>query len=184
EPLTAYYVIYLVISILGVVLENYYCALLLLDIIVKNSITRDVLMAMVTPWKQLVMATLLQAFVIYIYSFYIFYFFPNDVDDGWCNSLYACLKFTLSYGLQNGGGVGDGFIHSVGQRLLLDLSFYCIVIVILLNVIFGIIIDTFSSLRVNKLERTRDTLEVCFICGINKQVFDRASDEPEGFKTH
>jgi inositol 1,4,5-triphosphate receptor type 3 len=37
---------------------------------------------------------------------------------------------------------------------------------------------------VEKLERNRDTLEVCFICGINKQVFDRASDEPEGFKTH
>ena len=50
--------------------------------------------------------------------------------------------------------------------------------------IFGIIIDTFSSMRVDKLERVRDTLEICFICGINKQVFDRASDEPEGFKTH
>jgi len=184
EPLTVYYVIYLVISILGVVLENYYCSLLLLDIIAKNSITRDVLMAMVTPWKQLLMALLLEGFVIYIFSFYIFYFFRFDVDDGWCDTLYDCLKFTLSYGLQNGGGIGDAFQHSVGQRLLLDLTFYCVVIVILLNVIFGIIIDTFSSLRVDKLERQRDTLEVCFICGINKQVFDRASDEPEGFKTH
>jgi hypothetical protein len=95
-----------------------------------------------------------------------------------------CFKFTLSFGLQNGGGVGDSFIHSTGQRLILDISFYCIVLVILLNVIFGIIIDTFSSLRVEKLERNKDTLETCFICGINKQVFDRSSDEPEGFKTH
>ena len=90
----------------------------------------------------------------------------------------------MSYGLQNGGGVGDAFIHSVGQRLFLDLAFFVVVIVILLNVIFGIIIDTFSSLRVDKLARVKDTLEICFICGINKQVFDRASDEPEGFKTH
>jgi len=72
----------------------------------------------------------------------------------------------------------------VGQRLLLDITFFVVVIVILLNVIFGIIIDTFSSMRVDKLERIKDTNEVCFICGINKQVFDRASDEPEGFKTH
>ena len=42
-----------------------------LDIIVKNSITRDVLMSMVTPWKQLVMALVLELFVIYIFSFYI-----------------------------------------------------------------------------------------------------------------
>jgi len=46
------------------------------------------------------------------------------------------------------------------------------------------IIDTFSSLRAEKLEKTRDTMEVCFICGIDKQIFDRASDEPDGFKTH
>ncbi len=83
-----------------------------------------------------------------------------------------------------GGGVADGFIHAVGQRLLLDILFFIVVIVVLLNVIFGIIIDTFSSMRVDKLERIKDTNEVCFICGINKQVFDRASDEPEGFKTH
>jgi hypothetical protein len=80
--------------------------------------------------------------------------------------------------------VGDVFIHSVGQRLILDLAFFCVVIVILLNVIFGIIIDTFSSMRVDKLERQKDTAELCFICGINKQIFDRASDEPDGFKTH
>jgi uncharacterized protein with ATP-grasp and redox domains len=54
----------------------------------------------------------------------------------------------------------------------------------LLNIIFGIIIDTFSSLRADKLKRSTDTLEVCFICSIDKQVFDRASDEPDGFQNH
>ena len=71
DPMTVYYVIYLVISILGVAVDNYYCSLLLLDIIVKNSITRDVLMSMVSPWKQLLMALILEVFVIYIFSFYI-----------------------------------------------------------------------------------------------------------------
>jgi hypothetical protein len=106
------------------------------------------------------------------------------MESAFCETLFGCFKYTLSSGFLNGGGVGDTFIHSVGQRLILDLAFFCVVIVILLNVIFGIIIDTFSSMRVDKLERVRDTLELCFICGIHKQTFDRASDEPEGFKTH
>jgi hypothetical protein len=48
----------------------------------------------------------------------------------------------------------------------------------------GMIIDTFGSLRAQKMVRMKDTLEVCFICNIDKQVFDRAADESEGFKTH
>jgi hypothetical protein len=71
DPLTVYYVVYLIISVLGVTVDNYYCSLLLLDIVVKNSVTRDVLMAIVTPGKQLVMALLLEIFVIYIFSFFI-----------------------------------------------------------------------------------------------------------------
>jgi hypothetical protein len=94
------------------------------------------------------------------------------------------MKMTLSYGLQNGGGIADSFSHTTGPRLILDLTFFCVVLVVLLNVFLGMIIDTFSSLRADKIERMRDTMEVCFICGIEKQIFDRASDEPDGFKTH
>jgi hypothetical protein len=69
-------------------------------------------------------------------------------------------------------------------RWLLDETYYLLIIVMLLNIIFGIIIDTFSSLRLQKLARMEDTVGVCFICGIEKQIFDRASDEPDGFKKH
>jgi len=111
-------------------------------------------------------------------------YYRDEVSTGFCDTLYDCLKHTLSYGFQNGGGIGDTFDHSTGVRLILDLSFFVVVLVVLLNVFLGMIIDTFSSLRADKLERLRDTNEVCFICNIDKQVFDRASDEPEGFKTH
>jgi hypothetical protein len=71
DPLTIYYTIYLIISILGVASANYFCALLLLDIVVKNATLRDVLNSIITPWKQLVMALILEVFVIYIYSFFV-----------------------------------------------------------------------------------------------------------------
>ena len=70
DGMTAYYVWFLVVSILAVVLADYYMSVLLLDIVVKDATTRAVLRAVVTPWKALAMGALLQAFVIYIYSFF------------------------------------------------------------------------------------------------------------------
>jgi hypothetical protein len=183
EPLTMYYVFYLSLCFLGLFVNNYFCSLQLLDIIVKDSTTRAVLEAIVTPAKQLLMAAILEIFVIYIFAFYIFFFFPEDAG-GFCDSLWNCFKFSVSYGLQNGGGIADAFEHSTGVRLILDLLFFVVVLIILLNVFLGMIIDTFGSLRADKNEILRDTTEICFICGISKQVFDRASDEPDGFNTH
>lgn len=73
---------------------------------------------------------------------------------------------------------------SIGGQWIADTTYFLVVIIMLLNIVFGIIIDTFSSLRAAKLERMEDTTEICFICGIDKQVFDRASSEPDGFQTH
>jgi len=71
EPLTLYYTYYVILACLGLFVQNYYCALLLLDIIVKDSTTRDVLNSIVSPRKQLIMAFILIVFVVYIFSFFV-----------------------------------------------------------------------------------------------------------------
>ena len=101
-----------------------------------------------------------------------------------CETLYKCLLVTMSYGVRMPGGIGDQMRHTLGTRYIIDLLFFLIVLIVLLNVIFGIIIDTFGDLRAQKLERQHNTTETCFICGIDKQVFDRASSQPNGFKAH
>jgi hypothetical protein len=73
---------------------------------------------------------------------------------------------------------------ALGVRNVLDLLYFLIVLVILLNIIFGIIIDTFSELRQQKLERNDKTVNYCFICGKTKLDFDRESEQPNGFKRH
>jgi hypothetical protein len=73
---------------------------------------------------------------------------------------------------------------NLGIRYIVDTLYFVVVIVILLNVIFGIVIDTFGNLRAEKDDRHADTTGSCFICGIDKQVFDRASDGVQGFTVH
>jgi hypothetical protein len=73
--------------------------------------------------------------------------------------------------------------QGLGRQWVFYYLFDLVIRFVLLNVIRGITVDTFSELRLAKLERLRDTREVCFICGVNKQVFDRDKIS-KGFKTH
>jgi inositol 1,4,5-triphosphate receptor type 1 len=52
-------------------------------------------------------------------------------------------------------------------RVVYDLLFFFIVIIITLNLIFGVIIDTFGDLRQEKQEKDYTLKNTCFICGMN-----------------
>lgn len=185
--MTMYYFLYLFLAC-SVQSNPALGTLLLLDIVVKNSTTRDVLNAVVYPWKSLFFTVLLGLFIIYIFAMNVFLDFPDDfVADGSaldCSTLFKCFKASSNYGLRLSGGIGDIMTHTLKDRLILDIGYFVIVLVILLNVIFGIIIDTFSELRQKKMDRLADTHEVCFICGNTKLDFDRNSEEPNGFSNH
>jgi hypothetical protein len=65
----------------------------------------------------------------------------------------SCFSYVLNYGFRNGGGIGDS-MNAVGtdykdydELWTVQFFFFLIVNIIFLNVIFGIIIDTFSNLR-------------------------------------
>ena len=53
--------------------------------------------------------------------------------------------------------------------------------IILLNVIFGIIIDTFADLRDKRNQIFKDMQQTCFICGVRNTIFDLQGN---GFLTH
>jgi hypothetical protein len=197
KSLTSYYVVYTIFAILGMIGNPFFNTLLLYDVLVKNSTSRDVLKAVYIPIKSLAATVILGVFSIYVFSFVIFLFFAPDFEMNTgtdvCESLLRCFQITAGFGLRNGGGIGDiiGFYsplnedvlnEALGPRFLLDLLFFLIVIIVLLNIIFGIIIDTFSELREEKKEKLINTIEKCFICGINKDDFD--SQGPGVFAKH
>lgn len=50
-------------------------------------------------------------------------------------------------------------------RVVYDLLFFFVVIIIVLNLIFGVIIDTFADLRSEKQSSEEILKNSCFICG-------------------
>nr|ASO75059.1 inositol 1,4,5-trisphosphate receptor (IP3R) [Bemisia tabaci] len=95
-----------------------------------------------------------------------------------CDSLIMCIVTTLNQGLRNGGGIGDVLRAPSSSeplfvaRVIYDLLFFFIVIIIVLNLIFGVIIDTFADLRSEKQQKELILKNTCFICGLNRSAFD------------
>uniref|UniRef100_A0A8C7CTP8 Inositol 1,4,5-trisphosphate receptor n=1 Tax=Oncorhynchus kisutch TaxID=8019 RepID=A0A8C7CTP8_ONCKI len=107
--------------------------------------------------------------------------FVEDREDGkerTCDSLLMCIVTVLSHGLRSGGGVGDVLRKPSKEeplfaaRVIYDLLFFFMVIIIVLNLIFGVIIDTFADLRSEKQKKEEVLKTTCFICGLERDKFD------------
>ncbi|XP_012277978.1 inositol 1,4,5-trisphosphate receptor isoform X3 [Orussus abietinus] len=102
----------------------------------------------------------------------------GELKERSCDSLVMCIVTTLNQGLRNGGGIGD-ILRAPSSteplfvaRVVYDLLFFFIVIIIVLNLIFGVIIDTFADLRSEKQQKELILKNTCFICGLNRSAFD------------
>ncbi|XP_076394007.1 inositol 1,4,5-trisphosphate receptor isoform X3 [Megachile rotundata] len=102
----------------------------------------------------------------------------GELKERACDSLVMCIVTTLNQGLRNGGGIGD-ILRAPSSteplfvaRVVYDLLFFFIVIIIVLNLIFGVIIDTFADLRSEKQQKELILKNTCFICGLNRSSFD------------
>jgi hypothetical protein len=100
-----------------------------------------------------------------------------------CHSLWRCTIVAISGGLR-AGDVGKMMLDnewSDGGLILFKFSYFVIVILLLLNVILGIVLDTFAELRQDALEAEDSIYNFCFVCSIDRQTFDRFG---QGFDDH
>jgi len=196
-------IIYACLSLLGLFQSPIFYSMQLLDIINRFPSLTNVIKAITVNKNQLLMTAMLELILIWIYCVLLFTFFfdhyfnddiqfnSNEKGDTVCRSLFHCYMSTLNFGLRAGGGIGD-FLPSNSYfndskavyylRAANDLSFFLIIIVLFFNIIFGIIIDTFASLRDEKAQMDDDMRNICFICSIDRQSIDK--DSEEGFVHH
>ena len=97
----------------------------------------------------------------------------------------------INYGMRSGGGIGD-VIPKISSKypeyfiqiFFFNVLFHIIVILILGNMFFGLILDSFNDLR-DKLEiYENDIKNVCFVCQIDSDnyLFNNKSDK--SFEKH
>jgi len=55
-------------------------------------------------------------------------------------------------------------------KVIWEMSFMMIIVVIMFNILFGIVIDTFAALRDEKSFKDLDMTNICFICAIDRST--------------
>ena len=181
-----------IFTILGLTINRFFFTLNLFMITNLSRTINYVMKSIIKHYGKLIIAFFLSVLLILIYSFLYLVYFQQDksFSDDICRNYFICFINALNRGLILGGGMSE-MLHYIPNpneskslywsRIFFDLSFYFFVKLICLNVISGIIIDTFAELR-NKLTKTKyEEQFVCFICGQNKWQIEKAG---ENFKIH
>ena len=164
----------------------------LLMIVNISTTTRNIILATIQHAKQLFMTFLFGIFIILFFSVIIMQYFSDEFNEGFgiivdCDTLFDSFMYTISQGQTQGGGIGD--VMSIVDphksnffgKFFLQISFFLIINIIFLNVIFGIIIDTFSYLREENIALAKDRKNVCFVCGLSRFDFSKKNID---FKLH
>ena len=181
-------------SLLSLPLRGYLYPICLLYILERSEILRRVLLAVTKNGKSLIFVAILGCIILYIFGVIGFALFSQQAQSTvepdsdayiFCQTLYECFVTIGRWGLLDTIGlfIPQRTMSFTGEldRIIFDLLFFIVVNTIGLNIVFGIIVDTFSQLRDEKSEQEKDMKNFCFICGLENYVFDRKGN---GFKNH
>ena len=188
---------------LGLLLNPIFFSVQIFRIVSHNANLQNIVRAVTVKWYDIVITCGLGILFIYLFSMLSFFYFSNkyydakrnpDLGVGFrCHELSHCFAVNLVFGLRLDGGISDVALppmpveNSYWYRLLWDTMFWLVMIVIFLNIIFGIILDTFKELRDKKTIRELDMATSCFICGKQASAFDKLKthgSNRRGFETH
>ncbi|KRT78522.1 ion channel, partial [Oryctes borbonicus] len=208
-----YHLGYLIFCFLGTIVNPFFYSVLLFDVVYREETLLNVIRSVTRNGRSIVLTGVLALILVYIFSIIGYMFFKDDflinVDEDpnnsqvcydeqckseakerACDSLRMCILTTLNQGLRNGGGIGD-ILRAPSSteslfvaRVIYDLLFYFIVIIIVLNLIFGVIIDTFADLRSEKQHKESALKNTCFICGLQRSSFDNKTVSFEEHTKH
>ena len=136
DLLELWYLLYLGISIIAVMKSYLFLSLLLLDYIVLDSTSRDVLYAVVIPARQLFSTFIIMVIVLYITAVVIFIFFRDEFlsfeDEN--DSMWTSVVLAFNYGIRATEGLGQYMFETTGIRLVVDTTVYFLLVVILRNI--------------------------------------------------
>ena len=136
--------------------------------------------AITDPWQQLVLTFFLYCIIQYIFALlgYQFFWKAYGFDGEMCEQLWICFLIHYDMTFKYDGGVG-GYLDSFDPyayrsnlwRVLFDFGAFFVLAIILMQIISGIIIDTFGLLRDQEMEKTKDKKSNCFICGLKRYFY-------------
>jgi hypothetical protein len=156
-------------------------AFFLLAIVNLNPTLRGIASSIQVKKSELGSTFLLLIILVYFYSNIGFFFFNKnysaDIENGYpndnyCKTMQFCFLTNIDAGIRARGGAADQMVkisyernqHNYFGRIVFDVSYFLICIIIMIDLVFGIILGTFSELR--EEEREIQKIRNCYLCKV------------------
>jgi hypothetical protein len=161
---------------------------LLLPVFYLNKTLKNIISSIKLNYRQFFLTFCLTFIIIYIFSNFYFFFYNSDFkteitykDDNYCKTLIFSFLTALDTGLRARGGIGDSAKRiSYGRnkmhylfRLIIDDSFFILIIIIMIDLVFGIIIKSFDVLRHRNQKYYSDKKNYCLICHSSRDSLEK-----------
>jgi len=160
---------------------------LLFDVVSLSEDLKNTVRAVIMPIKPLLLTMVLFVIFILVFSQLGYDLFGVDkfceetcedypdttAPDSSLDMFWLILNAGTRYG--DIGDIMTDFSHDDGDyygRIFFLLAFFVILGVLLFNIITGIILDTFSSLREKTAEKMLNAQNECFISGVTREMYD------------
>ena len=126
--------------------------------------------------------------LVYFFTNFSFFFLHDEFNrtnekgesQNQCEYLFYCLIYLFNDAVRAGGGLGDllklksiKFLIPYTLRYLIDLIFFVLIVLLILNMINGIIVNTFSEMREDREKIESEYIGKCFICLNESEEFEK-----------
>jgi hypothetical protein len=131
----------------------------------------DMLRASISKGEALVSTLLLAVFVIFAFSILNANYYSDMFDLGnidVCKNLASCFFYSLNLGLR--GSLVDSMLPyeydhpKYAMKIVVDILLFFLLNTIISNLIFGVILDNFTEMRLESTQRSDKLKNMCLIC--------------------
>ena len=176
----AYHLVLLIVSLAAIFVPSLYC-LLLFDIFKRSKDLVVLVHSLTNVWKQLLNTVLIIILATYFFAVVLLMFFTQYIDGSnpllSADSLWDCFVASCIVGVRyDDGGLSIAMSNAYLDeelyypRILFDLLYFSIVVLVIPNIITGVIVDAFGDMRVQKQKLDEEMNQKCFICGVSRQA--------------
>ena len=161
---------------------------LLIPILYINKTLRNIILSIKMSYKSFTLTFFFAFIIMYLMSNLYFFFYNNDFEkeinyyeDNNCETLIFIFLTALDSGLRARGCLGDSAnkisykrnkIHYI-FRLLLDDIFFFLIVIIMIDLVFGIVLRSFDKLQHINYKYYYDKTNHCFICNSKKENLEK-----------
>jgi hypothetical protein len=164
------------------------CSFLLLAILTLDPTLKNISKAIRLKAKEIILTLVTACFIIWALTTIGFFYANEDfaatldnVPDNYCSNLIWCFLTELDYGTRFRGGISDlikriSYEKDIAHymfRWFYDLVYFILIIILMLEMVFGIIVETFRELRIEQTHYEIDKTDICFICGVRREALER-----------